>query len=154
MRHAPKPTGGQPVNLPAGTPATFNATAEAERLRKTIALADEAIREAAAHRSAKHADGETMDETGARWFEASQIEDAAKDCRKAARAALVRVTGLVVTAPEDSPARWIEIARTYALGLKAVIDEAQRANANRQIRVMARQIAAAVAADRQKGGQS
>jgi type IV secretory pathway TrbL component len=46
----------------------------------------------------------------------------------------------------------IEEARAKALGLKAIIDEAQRANANRQIRIFARQIAAAVAADRQKGG--
>jgi hypothetical protein len=123
--------------------APFNAAAEAERLRKTIALADEAIREAAAHRSADHADGETIEETAARWTEAGNIEAAAKDCRKAARAALVRVTGLVVTAPEDSPARRIEIARTYALGLKAVIDEAQRSHARRQIRILARQMAAA-----------
>jgi hypothetical protein len=151
MSNTIKPTGGQPVNLPAETSATFNATAEAARLRKTIVLADEAIREAAKHRSAEHADGETIEETAARWTEAGNIEAAAKDCRKAARAALVRVSGLVVTAPEDLPAR-IEICRAYALGLKAVIDEAQRANASRQIRILARQIAAAVVADRQKGG--
>jgi hypothetical protein len=127
----------------------FSARAEAERLRKTIALADEAIREAAAHRSADHADGETLEETAARWNEAANIEAAAKDCRKAARAALVRVSGLVVTAPEDLPAR-IEICRAYALGLKAVIDEAQRSHARRQIRVLARQMAAAA---RKEGGK-
>lgn len=152
MRNATKPSGGQSGNLRAGTPAIFNATAEAARLRKTIALADEAIRIAADHRSADHADGETMDETGARWFEASQIEDAAKDCRKAARSALAGLRVLPdVLAPAEILAR-IETARVYALGLKSIIEEAQRANANRQIRVMARQIAAAVAADRQKGG--
>ena len=152
MRNATKPTGGQPVNLPAGTPAIFNATAEADRLRKTIALAEEAIRCAADHRSERHADGETIEETTARWTEAAAIEDAAKDCRKAARSALAGLRVFPDRWSAEKIAGKIEIARTYALGLKAVIDEAQRANANRQIRVMARQIAAAVAAQ-QKGGQ-
>jgi hypothetical protein len=122
--------------------ADLNLAAEAARLRKTIALADEAIREAARHRSADHAPGETAEETAARWDEAARIEAAAKDCRKAARAALVRISGLVVTAPEDLPAR-IETCRVYALGLKAAIDEAQRSHARRQIRILARQMAEA-----------
>jgi colicin import membrane protein len=119
--------------------AKINPAAEAARLRKTIALADEAIREAADHRSARHAPGETAGESQDRWTEAARIEDAAKDCRKAARAALVRVSGLVVTAPEDLPAR-IEACRVYALGLKAVIEEAQRSHARRQIRIAARDL--------------
>ena len=152
MHTASTPSGGQPENLRAGTPAIFNATAEAARLRKTIALADEAIRCAADHRHRRHADGETIEETTLRWNEATAIEDAAKDCRKAARKALASVAVFRdVHAPAEIAAK-IEAARAAALGLKAVIDEAQRSNANRQIRVMARQIAAAVAADRAKKG--
>lgn len=120
--------------------ADLDLAAEAARLRKTIALADEAIREAANHRSARHAPGETAGETQDRWNEAARIEDAAKDCRKAARAALVRISGLVITAPEITPARWIETARVYALGLKAVIEESQRSHARRQIRIAARDL--------------
>jgi hypothetical protein len=153
MSNPNTPAGGKPANLPAETSATFNATAEAARLRKTIVLADEAIRCAADHRSARHAEGETIEETTARWTEAGEIETAALVCRKAARAGLTRVTGLVITAPE-TPARWIEEARAAALALKETIDRCQIANVNRQIRVMARQIAAAVAADRANGGSS
>lgn len=152
MHHASTPSGGQPENLHAGTPAIINHTAEAARLRKTIALAEEAIRCAAGHRSAEHAEGETAEETALRWDEAARIEAAAKDCRKAARKALASVAVFRdVHAPAEIAAK-IETARVYALGLKAVIDESQRANANRQIRIMARQIAAAVAADRSKKG--
>lgn len=122
--------------------AEFNAAAEAARLRKTIALADEAIREAASHRSAAHAPGETIEETAARWSEAARIEEAAKDCRKAARAALVRISGLVVTAPEDHIAR-IETARCAALALKAAIDDAQEAAQRRRVDIRARQMAEA-----------
>lgn len=139
MHPASTPSGGQPEHLRAGTPAILNATAEAARLRKTIALAEAAIREAADHRSARHAPGETAGETQDRWSEAAAIEAAAKACRKAARAALVRVTGLVITAPEDIPAR-IEAARAAALNLKHAIDLAQRDHAQRQIRLAARDL--------------
>ncbi len=152
MRNATKPSGGQSGNLRAETSAIFNATAEAARLRKTIALAEEAIREAAKHRSADHAEGETAEETRIRWTEAANIEDAAKDCRKAARSALAGLRVFPDLWSAEKVAAKIEVARVYALGLKSVIEEAQRANANRQIRILARQIAAAVAADRQKGG--
>lgn len=154
MHNASKPSGGQPENLRAGSPAIINTTAEAARLRKTIALAEEAIREAADHRSERHAPGETAGETQDRWNEAAAIETAAKACRKAARHALAAVAVFRdVLAPAEIAAK-IETARAAALGLKSVIDESQRANANRQIRVMARQIAAAVAADRAKKGGS
>ena len=140
MHNAPTPSGGQSGNLRAGTPAIFNATAEAARLRKTIALAEEAIRIAADHRSERHAPGETAGETQERWTEAGEIEAAAKACRKAARAALTRVTGLVITAPADSPARWIEEARAAALALKHTCDVGQRSHARRQIRIAARDL--------------
>lgn len=152
MHNASTPSGGQPENHRAGSPAIFNPTAEAARLRKTIALADIAIREAADHRSARHAEGETMDETGARWFEAARIEEAAKDCRKAARSALAGLRVFPDRWSAEKVAAKIEVARVYALGLKAVIDEAQRANANRQIRVMARMMAAAARKAQQEGG--
>jgi hypothetical protein len=154
MSNPIKPAGGQPANLPAETSATVNATAEAARLRKTIALADEAIRCAADHRSARHADGETMDETGARWSDAGEIEAAAKKCRKAARSALAGLKVFPDLWSAEKVTGKIQEARAAALGLKAIIDEAQRCNANRQIRIFARQIAAAVAADRANGGNS
>lgn len=136
-----------------GTPlAPAQAAAETNRLLATIALADESIRIAADHRSKRHALGETIEETTARWTEAAAIEAAAKDCRKAARRALAGVAVFPDVWSDSETLAKIETARVYALGLKAVIEESQRANANRQIRVMARQIAAAVAADRQKGG--
>jgi len=130
------------------------ALAEAARLRKTIALAEEAITCACDHRSARHAPGETAGETMIRWTEAGNIEAAAKDCRKAARSALAGLKVFPDLWSAEKVAAKIEVARVYALGLKSIIDEAQRANANRQIRVMARQIAAAVAADRANGGNS
>jgi hypothetical protein len=152
MSNPNTPAGGQPANLPAETSATINATAEAARLRKTITLAEEAIRCAADHRSARHAEGETIEETSQRWFEANEIEAAAQFCRKAARSALAGLKVFPDLWSAEKVAGAIEEARAKALGLKAIIDEAQRANANRQIRIFARQIAAAVAADRQKGG--
>ena len=147
MSNPNTPAGGQPANLRAGTPAIFNATAEAARLRKTIALAEEAIREAAKHRSAEHAEGETIEETRIRWTEAGNIEDAAKDCRKAARSALAGLKVFPDLWSAEKVAAKIEVTRVYALGLKSIIEESQRANANRQIRVMARMMAAAMAAN-------
>lgn len=112
----------------------FSARAEAARLRKTIALADLALREAADHRSARHAPGETIAETAERWMEAAEIEAAALACRKAARAALTRITGVVITAPEDHRAR-IEIARAAALELRDACDRGQHGHAARMERL-------------------
>ena len=123
--------------------ADLNPAAEAKRLRQTIALAEEAITCACDHRSERHAPGETIEETRIRWTEAANIEDAAKDCRKAARSALAGLKVFPDLWSAEKIAAKIEVTRIYALGLKTVIDEAQRANANRQIRVMARQMAAA-----------
>lgn len=94
--------------------------AEKARLLKTIACAEIALVEAAEIRSAD-ALGETAEDTRARWTEAANIETAATACRKAARAALARVTGVITSAPEDLPG-WIEEARKAALALKATID--------------------------------
>lgn len=152
MEHTSTPAGGQPATPRAEASAIFNATAEAARLRKTIALAEEAIRCAADHRSARHAEGETAEETAARWDEAARIEAAAKDCRKAARSALAGLRVFPDLWSAEKVAAKIDVARVYALGLKAVIDEAQRANANRQIRVMARMMAAAARKAQQEGG--
>lgn len=108
--------------------------AEKARLLKTIACAEIALVEAAEIRSAD-ALGETAEDTRARWNEAYKIETAATACRKAARAALARVTGVVTSAPEDLPG-WIEEAREAALALKAAIDDhrerAQRRRAERK----------------------
>lgn len=95
--------------------------AEESRLRVTIALAEAAIHEAANLRSARHAEGETAEDTRARWNEAADIEGAAVACRKACRKALARISGCVTSAPEDLPG-WIEEAREAALALKATID--------------------------------
>jgi hypothetical protein len=114
--------------------APFSARAEADRLRKTLALAEEALRLAADHRSARHAPGETAAETAERWAEAAEIETAALDCRKAARAALTRITGVVITAPEDHLAR-IETARAAALDLKAACERGQHGHAARTERL-------------------
>jgi hypothetical protein len=119
--------------------ADLNPAAEAARLRKTIALANEAIRIAADHRSARHAPGETAGESQDRWTEAGEIETAALACRKAARAALARISGVVITAPEDHLAR-IEIARAAALALKAACDVGRVSHARRQIRIAARDL--------------
>lgn len=140
MHNAATPSGGQPENHRAGSPAIFNATAEAARLRQTIALADIALREAADHRSERHAPGETYGETQDRWNEAAAIEQAAKVCRKAARKALAAVAVFRdVHAPEEIAAK-IEAARSAALNLKHAIDLAQRDHAQRQIRLAARDL--------------
>jgi hypothetical protein len=118
-------------------PAAF----EADRLRKTIALADEAIREAAALRSAAHAPGETAEETAARWDDAGAVEAAAKDCRKAARKALGALTVFSdVRTPEETAAA-IEAARSAALALRDVCSVAQWNTANREISKAARSLA-------------
>lgn len=112
--------------------ATFSARTEAARLRKTIALAEEALREAATLRKGSDLHPDAMlsiEQIRQRWDHAHQIETAALACRKAARAALVRVTGLVVTCPAGAPTDWIEAARTAALALKAAIDRQQEGGA-------------------------
>jgi hypothetical protein len=130
-------------------PAAF----EADRLHKTIALAEEAIREAAALRSAAHAPGEIAEETTARWNDAHAVETAAKDCRKAARKALGALTVFAdVRTPEETAAA-IEAARSAALALRDVCNVAQWNMANREIRKAARDLAAQAAqAERKKGG--
>ena len=124
--------------------ADLDPAAEAARLRKTIALADEAIKIACDHRSAKHAPGETAAETAERWNEAGKIEDAAIACRNAARRALRRLGIPRIGSPEDL-AESIEAARSAALALKAACDAGQREHACRQIRLAARDCAAIAA---------
>ena len=96
--------------------------AEEQRLRKTLALADEAIREAATLRSADLAKGETAGETALRWNEAGNIEAAAVACRKAARKALGALTVFADKRSPEQQAEAIEAARPAALALKAAID--------------------------------
>ena len=136
MEPSNTPAGGQPANLRAGTPAIFNATAEAERLRKTIALAEEAIREAADHRSERHAPGETIEQTAARWNEAAEIEAAALACRKAARRAIRRL-GIPRIGSPKQVAQSIETARAAALNLKHAIDLAQESAQRRRVDIAA-----------------
>lgn len=135
--------------------APFNAEAEAARLRKTIALADEAIRLAANHRSAHHAPGETIEETTARWNEAAAVETTAKAARKAARHALAAVAVFRdILDPADIRAK-IERARAAALALKAACDAGQAAQISRAFRGAARDLKRAIseaAAADQKGG--
>lgn len=140
MHNASTPSGGQPENHRAGSPAIINPTAEAARLRKTIALAEIAIREAADHRSERHAPGETAGETQDRWNEAAEIEAAAKDCRKAARSALAGLRVFPDLWSAEKIAAKIEAARAAALNLKHAIDLAQRDHAKRQIRLAARDL--------------
>jgi hypothetical protein len=131
----------------------MSARAEAARLRKTIALADEAIREAAALRSAEHAPGETAEETAARWDDAGAVEAAAKDCRKAARRALGALTVFADVRTAEETAAAIEAARSAALALRDACDWAQRNTANREISKAARSLAEQAAqAARKKGG--
>ena len=95
--------------------------AEIERLRKTLALAAEAIREADTLRSTAQP-GEEIEDTRRRWEDAGCIEMAAVACRKAARKALASLT---VFADKRSPAQQaaaVEATRTAALSLKAAID--------------------------------
>ena len=124
--------------------AALNPAAEAARLRKTITLAEEAIKIACDHRSERHALGEMIEETTARWNEAGKIEDAAIACRNAARRALRRLGIPRIGSPEDL-ADSIETARAAALALKAACDAGQREHACRQIRLAARDCAAIAA---------
>ena len=127
--------------------ADLNPAAEAARLRKTITLAEEALKIAADHRHRRHALGEVIEETTARWNEAGKIEDAAIACRNAARRALRRLGIPRIGSPEDC-AESIEAARSAALALKAACDAGQREHACRQIRLAARDCAAAAPAAR------
>jgi hypothetical protein len=166
MESSNTPAGGQPANLRAGTPAIFNATAEAARLRKTLALAEEAIRCAADLRSARHAPGETAGESQDRWNDASAVEIAAKACRKAARHALAAVAVFRdILDPAEILAK-IDAARRAALALQTACAVGQRNQNGRQIRLAARDLKRQIAdcaaieagraaeAERQKGGQS
>lgn len=114
-----------------GTPITpAAAAAERERLIATIGLAEEALALAADHRSARHAPGETIEQTAARWDEAAAIEAAAKGCRKAARLALAAVAD----APSpDALASKIHLARCAALALQRACDAGQAAAAARAL---------------------
>ena len=94
---------------------------ERDRLLKTIALAEEAIREAATLRSTPQP-GETAEATRKRWDEAWTIEAAARECRKAARKALAARTVFADKRSPEQQAAAIEAARTAALALKAAID--------------------------------
>lgn len=125
--------------------AADQSAAEIERLRKTIALADEAIREACTLRSAAQP-GETAGDTQERWNNAHAIETAAVACRKAARKALAALTVFADKRSPEQIAAAIEATRTEALALKHAIDLEQRDNAQRQIRLAARE-AARIAAD-------
>lgn len=102
---------------------------ERERLLKTIALAEEATREAATLRNSPQP-GETMEATRQRWDEAHQIETAAIACRKAARKALAARTVFADKRSPEQQAEAIEATRTAALALKAAID-AHRERAQR-----------------------
>lgn len=137
--------------------APFNARAEAERLRKTIALADLALREAADHRSARHAPGETIEQTAARWTEAAEIEAAALACRKAARKALAAVAVFPDVWSDFEIREKIEATRYAALDLQAACDAGQAAAAARALAAGIDESAARHArhearAKRQKGG--
>jgi hypothetical protein len=116
--------------------AALNPAAEADRLRKTIALAEEAIKIAADHRSARHAPGETETETWARWNEAGEIETAALACRKAARSALRRLDIPRMGSPEQI-AESIAAAKAAALALKAACDAGQEAEQRRRVDIAA-----------------
>lgn len=134
--------------------ADLNPAAEAKRLRKTITLAEEAISIACDHRSAKHASGETANETAYRWDEAYAIETAAKAARKAARSALAGLAVFPDVWSDEEILAKIKAARASALALKAACESGQIANANRQIRIFARQIAEGRDHDRANGGKS
>lgn len=94
---------------------------ERDRLIKTIALAEEAIREAATLRSTPQP-GETAEATRKRWDEAWTIEAAARECRKAARKALAARTVFADKRSPEQQAAAIEATRSAALALKAAID--------------------------------
>jgi hypothetical protein len=134
--------------------APINAEAEAKRLRQTITLADEAIRIAADHRSARHAPGETAGETQDRWTEAADIETAAKAARKAARSALAGIAVFPDVWSDAEIAAKIDAARSAALALKAACDIGQIGQNGRNLRLAARDLKRAIseAAADQKGG--
>jgi hypothetical protein len=116
-----------------GTPITGQqAEAEAARLISTIALAEEALAIAADHRSARHAPGETAEETAARWTEAAEIEEAAIACRKAARKALADLRVFPDKRTPVDIALRIHLARCAALALKRACDAGQAATIARQ----------------------
>jgi hypothetical protein len=120
----------------AGLPITGQqAAAEAKRLISTIALAEEALRIAADHRSARHAPGETAEETAERWTEAAEIEEAATGCRKAARKALADLRVFPDKRTPDEIASRIHLARCAALALKAACDRGQHGAAARAERL-------------------
>ena len=118
--------------------AAFNAEAERSRLLSTIAIADEAMRLAADHRHRRHALGEMIEETTARWNEAHQIETTAKAARKAARAALAAVAVFPDVWSDEEIAAKIEAARSAALALKAACDAGQEAAQRRRVTINAR----------------
>lgn len=123
--------GGLPLNSEA-------AHAEAVRLRKTIALAEEALKIARHHRSAANAPGEEIAETSARWSEAAEIEDTAHACRKAARRALAAVAVFPDVWSDSEIRAKIETARAAALALKAACDAGQEAAQRRRMDIAAR----------------
>lgn len=139
MHNASTPSGGQPETHRAGSPAIINPAAEAARLRKTIALADEAIREARTLRSSAQP-GETAGDTQERWNNAHRIDTAAVACRKAARAGLAAVAVFPDVWSDDKIRAKIEAARAEALALKHAIDLERRDNVQRQIRLAARDL--------------
>ena len=123
--------GGLPLNSEA-------AHAEAVRLRKTITLAEEALKIARHHRSAANAPGEEIAETTARWSEAAEIEDAAIACRKAARRALAAVAVFPDVWSDAEIRAKIETARAAALDLKTACDAGQEADQRRRVSIAAR----------------
>jgi hypothetical protein len=120
--------------------------------RSLLVTAEDAIRAACAERAAVEP-GETAEAATERWSAAFSLEEPATAARKTARAALVRLRGLVVTAPEATPSRWI----IAAAAAEAALHSAMAAHAQRQIRAAARDLKRAVAeaaeAERQKGGR-
>jgi hypothetical protein len=123
-----------------GTPITGQqAEAEAARLISTIALAEEALRIAADHRSERHALGETMEETRDRWNEAFAIEEAAIACRKAARKALADLRVFPDKRSPDEIASRIHLARCAALALKRACDAGQESAQRRRVGIAERQ---------------
>ena len=103
--------------------------AEEQRLRKTLALAAEAIREAATLRNTPQP-GEEIEDTRLRWDDAGRIEAAAKICSKAAGKALAALCVFPDRFTPEQVAERIEATRTAALALKAAID-AHRERAQR-----------------------
>lgn len=138
--------------------ADLNPAAEAARLRKTIALADEAIRCACGYKAEAGALGsDHLGASGALFATALAVESAAKACRKAARHALAGIAVFPDVWSDEEIRAKIEAARAAALALKAACDSAQRFHTSLQIRLAACDLKRAVAecaaeAERQKGG--